>query len=41
MILSMIADCRNLTGSSTTPQYGFKKGLQIFEEDGYKVTVSE
>ena len=37
----MITDYSNLTASPTTPQYGFKKELQIFEEYGYKVTVNE
>ena len=41
MILSMITDYRHLSASSSMPQYGFKKGLKIFEEDGYKATVSE
>ena len=31
----------DLTASPTTPHYGFKKGIQIFEEDGYKVTIRE
>ena len=34
-------DYSNLTESPTAPQYGFKKGLHIFEEDGYKATVSK
>lgn len=38
-IMNMITDCSNLTASSDTPQYGFKKGSQIFEENGYKETV--
>ena len=41
MILSMITDYSHLTASYLTPQYGFKKDLQIFEEDGYKATVSK
>ena len=41
LVLSMIMDYSNLTTSPTTPQYIFKKGIQIFEEDGYKATVSE
>ena len=41
LVLSMITDYSNLTVSPTTPQYGFKKRLQIFEEEGYKATVSE
>ena len=41
MVLSMIADYNKLTASPNTPQYRLKKGLHIFEEDGYKATVSE
>ena len=41
MVLSMIADYNELTASSNTPQYGFRKGLEIFEEEGHKATVSE
>ena len=37
----MITGYSNLSVSSATPQYGFNKGFQIFEEDGYKATVSE
>ena len=41
MVLSMITEYSKLTTSPNTPQYGFKKGLHIFEEDRYKATVSE
>ena len=41
MVLSMITDYSDLTTSPNTTQYGFKKGLYIFEEEGYKATVSE
>ena len=41
MVLRMITDYNNLTSSPITPKYGFKKGLHLFKEDGYKATVSE
>ena len=41
MVLSIIADYNKLKASSNTPQYGFRKGLEIFEEEGHKATVSE
>jgi hypothetical protein len=31
----------NLGATLSTPQYGFKKGLTMFGEDGYDATVKE
>ena len=41
MVMSMITDYIYLSASSSNPQFGFKKGLEIFEEDGYKATLSK
>ena len=40
-VFSMIPDYNHLSASTAAPQYGFQKGLKLFEEDGYKATVSE
>ena len=37
----MIAECNQMTPSLATPQYGFKKGLEIFGNNGYEATVKE
>ena len=41
MVLRMITDYNKLTASHNIPQYGFKKGFHMFEEDRYKAMVSE
>ena len=41
MVMTMLTDYSNLSASPNTPQYGFRKGMEIFEEDGYEVTVSK
>ena len=41
MVMAMLTDYSELLASPNTPQYGFKKGIKVFEEDGYKATVSE
>ena len=38
---AMIAQCNEMTASLATPQYGFKKGLQIFGNNGYNAAVKE
>ena len=37
----MIMEYSDLTASPTKAQYGLKKGLQSFEEDGNKATISD
>ena len=37
----MIVECNQMTESLATPQYGFKKGLQIFGNEGYNTTVKK
>ena len=38
---SVIKDYGNLEATLSTPQYGFQKGMKVFKELGYKVTVKK
>ena len=41
VVMAMLTDYSELSASPNTPQYGFKKGIKLFEDDGYRATVSE
>ena len=41
MVMAMLTDYSNLSASPNTPQYEFRKGMEIFKEDGYEATVSK
>ena len=41
MVMAMLTDYSNLSASPNTPQYGFRKGMEIFEEDEYEAPVSK
>ena len=41
MATTMMADYFLLEASKATPQYGFKKGLQLFGEEGYMAIQHE
>ena len=40
-IRSVIKEYTNLEATLSTPQYGFQKGMKVFQEQGYKATVKD
>ena len=39
--MSVISGYGNLEATLSTPQYGFQKGLKVFDKEGYKATIKE
>ena len=37
----MLTDYFEMEASKATPQYGFRKGLNVFKQEGYEAAVSE
>lgn len=41
LVLGMLTYYSHLSLLPNTPQYRFRRGMEIFEDDGYEATVSE